>query len=203
VAGLAVNMVIELFGENNARAGGSGAGNMTSSQSKFIPGGKSSGGQLARRNADTRFRESKGRDHFVPILRACQRQGADLFAKSDKSARGAVDCFALTEGTAMSTPFVVHAPFLGGAAATKDVPANMQNDYLELLRAYKGSFAFWLQTKGTGPSADATPASLFARFLLSVKTGADVSDIYGVPLSSADLSTDSLELRFLKWLAKP
>jgi hypothetical protein len=198
LAGLAINMVVELFGENNARAGGSGAGNATSAQSKFIAGGKSQGGQLARRNADTRFRESKGRDHFVSILRSCQRQGTDLAAKSDKSARGAVDCFALIEGA--STPFVVHAPFLGGAVASQDVPANLQNDFLELQRAYKAAFAFWLQTKATGSGAD-TASSMFARFLAGAMTGTGLTEIYGVPLS-ADLSTDSLELRFLKWLAK-
>jgi hypothetical protein len=200
MAGLAVDMVIELFGENNARAGGSGAGNMTSQQSKFVAGGKSQGGQLARRSADTRFRESKGRDHFIPILHSCQRQGADLTAKGDKTLRGAVDCFLLTEGTANSTPFIVHAPFLNGVDAGSDVPANLRNDLLELQRAYKAAFAYWLQTKATGATGDAS-AILFARFLCGVSSGTDAREVYGAPLS-AEAGTDSLELRFLKWLAK-
>jgi hypothetical protein len=96
----------------------------------------------------------------------------------------------------------VRAPFLGGTPGGKDVPANLQNDYLEMQRAYKAAFAFWLQTKATGASGEASSASLFAKLLTSAGTDADVGAIYGVPLTAADASADSLEMRFLRWLAK-
>ncbi|MFO0984923.1 MAG: hypothetical protein U1E76_24875 [Planctomycetota bacterium] len=196
--GLAINMVIELYGENNARAGGSGSGSMTSQYSKFVAGGKSSGGQLARRNADSRFRESKGRDHFVAALRTSQRQGAELAAKNDKSLRGDCAWFALSESSAAATPTAVRAPFLCDRP-DQDVPANLRNDYLEFLRAYKSAFAHWLETKAVPNDPTITTADAFARML---RPATNLADVYGAPLSSADPALDTLETRFLKWLAK-
>jgi hypothetical protein len=81
-------------------------------------------------------------------------------------------------------------------------------DYREFFRAYKCGFTNWLQTE----SDPKDKAGCEARFrdLLHKMHGRDASEpfealvqeIYGVPLSAKDGETDTLEWRYLKWLAK-
>jgi hypothetical protein len=199
MAGLSTNLVIELFGENNTRGSGSGGGSMVSGQSKFVPGGNANGGQLRRRSAEGRFRQSKGRDHFVPVLRVCQRQGADAAAKQKRGTRADISFFALLEAIGGDIPPLVQAPFLGKDCGVKEIPEGAKQDYFDFARAYQSAFAYWLQTKALGADAGADPGALFLK--LVGHAGVSAEDVYGVPVSVKDLGSDCLELRFLKWLA--
>jgi hypothetical protein len=196
--GLATNLVIDIYGENGSRGSGSGAGTGVGSYSHFVPGGRSSGGQLPRKSAETRFRSSHGRDHFLPILRACQRTGGDIAAKNKKGAKGDVIFFALEDALGGPPP-LAQAPLFGEGRPVQEIPESAKQDYLDFLRAYHSAFSFWLQTKATGTDPAATPVALFAKYIGGA--GATAEEVYGVPLSNKDLGADCLEMRFLKWLA--
>ena len=101
----------------------------------------------------------------------------------------------------------MRAPFFGSAAQGKELPPpEFLTDYLEFFRAYKSCFLHWLREKST-PKPDASRAK-FAELLRQVAEAGSaagfeelVSEVYAIPLSAADLSKDSLEQRFLAWLA--
>jgi hypothetical protein len=196
--GLSTNLVIDLYGENNSRGSGSGAGTGVGAYSHFVPGGRASGGTLSRKSADTRWRASRGRDHFLPTLRSCQRVGGDVAAKAKRGARGDIMFFAMEDAMGGPPP-LVQAPLFGEGRPVQEIVESAKQDYFDFLRAYRSAFAFWLQTKATGADAAAAPAALFAKLIAGA--GATPDEVYGVPLSSKDLSADCLELRFLKWLA--
>ena len=63
--GAAINLVIELYGENNSRVFGSGEGKSTPGKNKFVRGGKSTGGKFVKQSVDSRWCTELGKDYFV------------------------------------------------------------------------------------------------------------------------------------------
>jgi hypothetical protein len=201
--GLSQNLVIDLYGENNARSGGSGKSKSTEEYGSFIPGGNSAGGLLPTLSADSRFRENLGKDHFVRVLQHAQRRGA----KEDRSGRPSAQAFVL-HGTDDQDHQVVHAPFLGkGAGEPQAIPARFNDDYLEFLRAYRSCFLYWLQhvaggNKKYSPQRFAELLEGLASREPSTTFDAVAAKVYGVPLRVEDPQGDALEFRFLAWLEK-
>jgi hypothetical protein len=201
--GLSQNLVIDLYGENNARSGGSGKSKSTEEYGSFIPGGNSAGGLLPTLSADSRFRENLGQDHFVRVLRHAQRRGA----KEDTSGRPSSQAFVL-HGTDDQDHQVVHAPFLGkGPGEPQAIPARFNDDYLEFLRAYRSCFVYWLQhvaggNKKYSPQRFAELLQGLASREPSSTFDAVAARVYGAPLRVEDPQGDALELRFLAWLEK-
>lgn len=203
---LITNLVIDVVGENNVTIG---AGASTAAYSRFVPGGKSSGGKLAKRSAEGRFRDSKGKDHFVGTLK-------DFFAESETQRLKAHAVAPGDDGIAIALyahddrdPHFLDAPFLD-SNTKRAIPPPYEDDSKEFLRAYGSAFLFWLQTKAVVQSN--TPEAMLGSLMkgATVAAGgepfafeAKVKEIYGVPWSAPDLKTDSLEGRFLRWLTKP
>lgn len=227
---LRVELVIDVVGEEHptfntwsfqfSRAGGS-----TAPYSRFVPGGNSAGGTLPPRPAQagpssggssrspvSPWRENDGKDRFREALAKGQKRGAKLAGKldglsselrRDKRAHFAVG----VQGK--SDTAVVTAPFLGELAEQKPLPPKeFIDDYEELYRSYRVAFVHWLRTEGHPDGAKASPAA-FARLLgrLRARSETDtldalVRDVYGLPLSAPDGTADSLEWRFLAWLAR-
>jgi hypothetical protein len=98
---------------------------------------------------------------------------------------------------------VVRAPFLGLAAAEMPIPGStFRGDYKELLRAYRTAFVHWLHSER---SKDAE--GLFSKLLVQLAgTEEDLEQalaaLYGVPLSSAELTEEDLEGQFLDWVLR-
>ena len=99
--------------------------------------------------------------------------------------------------------------FLGSAAAnTQAPPETFQGEFAELIRAYKSSFIYWLQTKSKG--GEKASREKFAALLkkladpnLQSDFEAVFKDVYdGAPLSAPDADKTSLEGQFLIWLSK-
>lgn len=201
--GLAQALVVDLYGENNVRSGGANGGRSRDGMQGFVPGGNSSGGALPPANADSPWRGDRGSDWFVKVLRSGQKNGA----KGAEEGRREKTAWFRVMGSDDVARGYVRAPFLGSAAAGAPLPDEaFLPDYLEFFRAYKTGFAHWLRTEAGGKKRS---AELFSALLsrLADPEGpagfeAAVLEVYGVPLSAADDSTDSLEWRFLAWLAK-
>ncbi len=227
---LHINMVIEIIGEEYpsfstwsfqfSRAGGS-----TQPYSRFVPGGNSAGGVLPKRPAtagattgmseSTQYsvwREKNGRDHYKAALQKGQKKGAKLAAKSkdvpadvkgDRLAHFAIGILGKSEATPMS------APFLGDEAEDKKVPADkFVDDYEEFFRAYRSCFSNWLRTQGHPEGKSKSPEA-FAQLLNRARNrgksdtlSSMVLEVYGIPLSAKNGETDSLEWRFLVYVAK-
>jgi hypothetical protein len=200
--GLATDLVIDVLGQNNARSGGSGKEHSTEGQGGFIPGAPSQGGGMPVQNADSTWRHSLGADYFSRPLRQAQKAGEhEVGANKDKLGN-----FLLHDQTDQHKHLVT-APFLGTSAMDREVvPAAFLDDYLEFHRAYRAAFVHWLQ--GNGMKTKAASAEQFAvlmRRLAEKAKGVDFDglcrDLYGVPLSAKDPGTDTLERRFLAWVA--
>ena len=200
--GMAVNLVVDLYGECNTRVDGDLSERRTQAREVFVPGGASSGGILPKLSAQSRWRIDHGADHFVAPLRVSQAEGA----KGKQRREGKFQHFRL-ESKSGGKRMSIKGPYLGAAAAQGDVPPPAFNgDYLEFLRSYRTCFVHWLRTtsqKGKRPSAPK-----FAQLLaeLAQDDAADIelafARVYGVPLSSAELDVDVLEGSFLRWLQK-
>ena len=102
---------------------------------------------------------------------------------------------------------VVSAPFFGEYANLQQYPPQeFLIDYGEFFRAYKSGFFHWLRWSGGGDDADESLANFreLMGTLANLKDGKTfeqaVEEIYGLPLSGADETTDSLEWRFLAFL---
>jgi len=221
---LAMNMAIQVCGGCNALEGDGGRGTTgakTQPYEKFVPGGAPSGGTLppipaapfdgVRKN---QWHEAEGKDHFAKALRTGQKNAqkqmlkekptdADPLVAKDKDAH-----FLLVSGDQTTRAYVA-APFFGKSAGDKIYPAQeVIADYKEFFRAYRSGFAWWLETQGDKTGAPASAAkwkqllkALGAR--TEEKSFEDVVlEVYGVPLSGKNGSTDSLEWRFIDWLAK-
>jgi len=195
--------VIELYGENNTRSGGSGRSNSTDGITAFIPGGNSNGGVLPPTNAESGWRQGGGKDYFLKVLRDAQKLGAKSGAKNKEEK---LVYFQLRSDDTSKRTFV-RAPFFGSAAQGKELPPpEFMTDYLEFFRAYKSCFVHWLrdESAGKGEGGEAKFAQLL-RQVAEAGSAASfeelVAEVYAVPLASADLSKDNLELRFLAWLA--
>ncbi len=227
---LRTNLVIAVVGSeyptfNTWSFQWSRAGGSTPPYSRFVPGGNSGGGTLPPRPASpgptsgssgsgekTPWRENDGRDHFFEALATGQKKGQKLASRAnelspelrrDKHAHFAVGILGKGEVT------LVSAPFLGEEAEQKPLPQpEFIDEYEEFFRAYRTGFLHWLRTEGHPDGARASPAA-FARFLERLRQRGEndtlssmVQEVYGLPLSSADGTTDSLEWRFLARVGK-
>lgn len=202
--GLSINLVIDQYGEINTRVDGDTRGRTTSAREVFVPGGDPDGGHLAKNSAETRWRTERGKDHWIHMLRLAQKDGEGL----DKNGKNRPAQFAVRSDDG-GKQALVKAPFLGSAAAQTAPPAaEFTGDYTEFLRAYKGGFIEWLQTKAAGSEKSSREA--FAKLLARIgdpsRTGdfeAAFAELYGKqPLSSPACDKETLEGQFLLWLQK-
>ena len=199
--GLALNMVIERYGEANTRVDGDLNERRTEAREIFIPGGNSEGGWLPKFEADSRWRlKDQGADYFLSELKESQAEGAKTGKARDK-----VRHFELMNDD-QTRQHVVSGPFLGPEAQESATPpAAFEGDYQEFLRAYRTCFVYWLRTKSMGKES----AGAFDRLLQELAGVADATEVpevfgevYGKPLSSKVLDRDSLEGAFLAWLPR-
>jgi hypothetical protein len=222
---VAMNLAIAVCGELNALEGdgwGYGTtGGRTNPYEKFVPGGNSSGGMLPpipAASQDTlkkgRWREGLGSDYFALPLRKGQKNGLKLLAKEgpenlSKEIQDDKVAHFLLVAPDESDKYVVSAPYFGPASKLKPYPpTSVILDYREFFRAYKSGFTHWLQTE----SDPKDPKGCEARFRDLMRKMKDrdpaepfeklVEEIYALPLSAKDGETDTLEWRYLKWLAK-
>ncbi|MFN0008168.1 MAG: hypothetical protein ACKVXR_09695 [Planctomycetota bacterium] len=200
--GLAMNLVIDQFGEINTRVDGDLRGRTANRREVFVPGGASGGGFLPKNSAETRWREDRGKDRFLRVLRLAQKEGTG----AEKDAKNKVAGFALRSDKG-GEMHVAKAPFLGAAAAEGQAPPEaFQGDFEEMLRGYKCAFIYWLQSKAGGP--DKASREKFAQLIEkladpALEFEATFQAVYeGAALSDADAGKDSLEGKFLLWLAK-
>jgi hypothetical protein len=202
--GVAVDLVIDVVGENNSRVFGDHEGNSTPERRKFVVGGRD-GGKLAKLDADGVWRAGRGADHFVKILHDVQKEAGKVASKEIAGAPKD-GSFLLFDRDSPGENEIVTAPFLGDAAGAKAVASNYLADYQEFLRAYRSAFVHWAQHEfAVKPPVAGSP---FARLLHSAATepgrslAERVEEAFGVPLTSDDPKQDALEWRFLLWLAK-
>lgn len=194
---LAVNLVIDVFGECRTRVDGDLRSRRTLAFERFVPGGLSEGGWLPAISADSWWRQESnyGADRFVGPLGSAQKNGY-------KDSRDRLRTFRL-RNDAGNHDQVVRAPFLGLAAADMPVPGStFRGDYKELLRAYRTAFVYWLHSER---AKDAE--SLFSKLLVHLagtKEDLEVAlvALYGAPLSSAELTKEDLEGQFLAWVLR-
>ena len=198
---LANNLTIQLYGEVDTRNDGDTSARKIDEVSIFVPGALSDG-VLPAANADSRWRRDKGEDYFLPALRQGQKDGAKKAKKKwDKKLH-----FVL-EGTSGGQHYV-KAPFFG--PGSEGPPEDFLPDYAEFLRAYRAGFLHWLREFGGGDAgAEDSSASQakFATFLALLASGEkdleqSFAGAYPLPLSQAKLTEESLEGRFLTWLAE-
>lgn len=202
--GLSMNLVIDLFGEINTRVDGDLRARVTEKRDIFIAGGNKDGGTLQKNSAETRWRQQRGKDHWISLLRAAQKDGDEL----DRGAKLRHASLAVRSDDG-GKKALVHAPFFGAAGAqTSPPPAAFLGDFAEFLRAYKSAFIFWLQTKASG--TDKVSREAFARVLMQLADPALTGDFSAVfaaqydqkPLSGAIADKENLEGQFLLWLQR-
>lgn len=222
--GMALNMAVEICGECNALEGDGGRGTTgakTQPYEKFVPGGAPEGGVLPPMPAGgldsmkkDPWHEGFGKDHFAKALRNGQKLAQKQMAKEKPPGLDAEllkdkDAHFLLVAADQSKKAVVSAPFFGKAAADKVYPPlEVIAPYKEFFRAYRSGFAHWLQTQGDKGGAEPSAAKWkqLMRALASRAEGKSfedvVQEVYGVPLSAKNGTSDSLEWRFLDWLGK-
>jgi hypothetical protein len=158
------------------------------------------------------WRDGYGKDWFAGPLRKGQKNGwkalpRDNPLKLEKAVLEDKNAHFLLISDDESVKHVVSAPFFGPEGQKKIYPPTpVIVDYREFFRAYKAAFFHWLQTS-FDPKDPAASAAKF-RDLLRKAVDRDPSEpfdnlvqtVYGVPFSSKDPKTDSLEWRFLAWL---
>jgi hypothetical protein len=221
---LALETVIEVCGAGNALEGDGGisvSGGTSAPYERFVPGGNSAGGSLppmpvvgAGVITQGSWREGRGSDHFVGPLRKGQKNGAKLVFKDppkhleNEVLRDKAAHFQLT-GSDGASKHVVTAPFLGRHANARPYPpVAFLIDYREFFRAYRTAFVHWLSIHGdpAGPAASAGKLAELLRRLHAGREGgtleANVTAVYGMPLSAKSGGEPSLEWRFLEWLEK-
>lgn len=220
---VAMNLAIAVAGEINALEGDTvrgSTGAATKPYEKFVPGGNPKGGWLPPIPAaggdmlkDGRWREGKGKDHFAGVLRKYQKEGWKQYGKDKPEkpdpaiARDQAAHFLLLSADGAKKG-VASAPFFGPAAGEKPYPPQeMLLDYKEFFRAYKCAFFEWLSKNGDKAGAEASRAK-FGELMRRIGAKdrkpfeAVVQEVYGVPISERNGEKDSLEWRFLAWLAK-
>jgi hypothetical protein len=213
--GIANELVIEVFGEVDTRSDGDLRSRSVSGRSAFVPGGDPNGGTLPPLDANSRWRAGKGKDHFVHVLRAAQKQGSKEARKAHDEA--AEDAAFLLLDDAQAGSWLARAPFfdagfdagnagLGASCRDRTPPTAFAGDWAEFARAYRTCFLYWLRAKGTGTGDSAATYARFLRRLAESQDAAEftalVEEVFGLPLSSEALGRDCLEGRFLAWLAK-
>ncbi|MBK7644001.1 MAG: hypothetical protein IPJ19_13285 [Planctomycetes bacterium] len=221
---MAMNMAIEVCGSCNALEGDGGRGTTgarTQPYEKFVPGGDPNGGTLPAIPAapfdgvaKNQWHEGMGKDHYAKALRNGQKQAQKQMlhekpADLDPIVAKDKDAHFLLVSEDMTSKGLVCAPFFGKAAGDKAYPSqDIIADYKEFFRAYRSGFAWYLETMGD--KAGAAPSAVKWKQLMKALAARDESktfedvvlEIYGVPLSSKNGSVDSLEWRYLGWLAK-
>jgi len=209
--GLAMCMVIALYDGNNVRAGGGSQGSQSGATSRFVRGGRSTGGKLAATSAESRWRKSKGKDHFLAVLRMAQKEGAKDSAKAWGKKRDKTAFFTLKLDKG-DTGYVVKGPFLDAEAKGEPIPEEYSDEFMEFFRAYRCALTYWLMNEASALEGKATPVELLRRFfrtLASSSTGKPmnvfgkaVEEVYGRPFSVSSAGEGSLERSFLEWIAK-
>ena len=202
-AGLATELIIDLYGEADTYTDGDISARETNARSVFIPGGNSNGGVLPQLKADSRWREDRGRDYFVKPLRMSQKTGA----KEAGRKAGKLVNFLLQNRNG-SKEHLLRAPFLGPGGSASAPPMAFEDDYNGFLRAYRTAFLHWLRTEAGGRRG--ASAQRFQQLLTALAQAPKDSDpagliegVYGLPLSAEKLDKDgSLEGGFLYWLSK-
>ncbi len=203
-SGMANALVIDLYGEIDTRIDGDVRTRSTQGSSAFVPGGNPDGGVLPPISAESRWRETRGKDHFVRILSQVQKQsGKKAPSRAEKLAR-----FELQSDDGAKRELVT-APFLGPNA--KKPGEEVFGDYLELVRCYGVAFLQWLRIEGASQPAES--GARFAELLRTLGRGAKTEnlpdilhEIYGQPLSGPSVHAlfdgATLEGRFLAWLSR-
>jgi hypothetical protein len=205
VGAMAINLVVDLFGECATRVDGDLRQRRTEAREVFIPGGQSEGGMLPPNFANSRFRGEEGKDRYLIPLKSCQSAGATQ-AKQERK-KGKVEHFQVYDDS-QAKRLVISAPLLGTpAAAQPPLPKDFHADGAEFFRAYRTCFLFWLETQGGGAKKKSEEAyAKLLRELAALDSAANlevaIAKVYGRPLSSAEPGKDDLEGRFLAWLAK-
>ncbi|MBI5432953.1 MAG: hypothetical protein HZA52_09005 [Planctomycetes bacterium] len=205
---LAAALTLQVCGEFTTidNAGSvSTSGARTAPYERFVPGGNPKGGTLPAIKADSQnaivenhWRKGGGKDRFLAPL----REGQKLGAKEAKGKDPLANFVLVGDGG----KHVVYAPFFGPHAGEQEYPPPaFVIDYAEFFRSYRTSFVCWLADHG-----DTTPAAAKEKFSKLVRALSTctlersfevvVSEVYGVPISGKDGTTDSLEWRFLKWI---
>jgi len=205
VGAMAINLVIDLFGECATRVDGDLRERRTEAREVFIPGGQSQGGMLPPNFANSRFRGEEGKDRFVVPLKSCQSAGATQ-AKQERL-KGKIEHFQLWNDS-QGKRFLVSAPLIGTpAAAQPELPENFHGDGAEFFRAYRTCFWYWLETQGGGSQKKSE--ELYADLLIelaALESAADleaaIQRVYSRALSAEVPGKEDLEGRFLAWLAK-
>ncbi|MBK8178311.1 MAG: hypothetical protein IPK67_05330 [Planctomycetes bacterium] len=210
---LALLMTIDAVGEANTVEGAGGVGTSgakTKPYSKFVPGGNPKGGTLPPRSAgglsvivESRWRKGHGSDGFVVPLKQGQQDGVTAAKGQDGVDPLATFVLRMEDN---SGKHLVHAPFFGPHADDQEYPpGDYLVDFAEFYRAYKTGFFHWLEHVGPDP---ATTQAKWNELVRGIPTlSADLSfdalaaRVYGLPISAKDGTTDSLEWRFLKYVA--
>jgi hypothetical protein len=217
---LAAQAVIELEGRImilDGEGGISSSGATTLPYERFVPGGLSEGGILPAIPAapfdmllEGQWRKGRGTDYFLDALREGQADGARRGAKlrenplrKDSTAHFSID------SDRSGAKHVVTAPFLGTWGAKQTYPPpEFLNDYRQFYKSYLTGFLSWLRTVGVDADDDAR-AERFAQALKLLGASESTLDLdqafgraYELPLSAQTPEVDSLEWRFLNWLAE-
>lgn len=152
-------------------------------------------------NADSSWRLSQGQDWFIRPLRQAQTAG-----EHEAKGRDKLGHFLLKDKKG-DHRHLIDGPFLGAPAmAREEIPPAFVDDYLEFHRAYRACFVHWLATNaGKSKAASLDRFRALMRAFLERKPGqtfdAHCEAVYGLPLAAKDAATDTLERRFLAWLA--
>lgn len=207
VGGLSMNVVIDKYDTISTKNDGDLRGRSTAAREIFIAGALSDG-FLPPISAETRWRETHGRDHFIGVLRAVQKEGEELAKKEPpKKGRNNNAYFAIRADNGGDKMSLV-APFLGSVAAeTKPPPEVFKGEFLEFVRSYKCGFIHWLRNVAGGDEKKSREK--FAQLLQGLadpKRAGDFEkvfvEIYGGDLSNATADKNCIEGKFLLWLAK-
>ncbi len=202
--GIASDMVIAIYNEVDTRTDGDLRARSAEGRSAFVPNGNPNGGALPPADANSRWREQKGKDYFVGALRRAQKAASK---KVDDDWKKEVSFLLFNDSQSQSVVF--SAPFLGpGATMTPDEA--FRGDYAEFVRAYRACFLYWVRTLGAGSKSDSREHYAAMLRMIAEARGslADVfENVYGVPISapSGEALFDkplSLEAGFLAWLSK-
>ena len=203
-AGLANELVIELYGEVDTRTDGDLRARATQERSVFVPGAASDG-FLPPDSAETRWRAGHGADHFVSVLAQSQEQGKGSAREPWEKKTG----FQLQSDDGAET-VVIHAPFLGSEGSLPP-SAKFRGDHAEFIRAYTIAFLHWLRNEEN--NARKTAQQQFGSVLKSLALAGNAAElpelivqVYEMPLSAENgeelYRFPTLEGRFLEWLAK-
>lgn len=203
-SGLSMNLVIGALGMDNTRSEGDLRGKSVPPIEIFIPGGNSEGGTLPAPNLESKWREKKGTDHFIPVLKQNMKSGREKSRNPKKK-----NLCVLIRGDDNKGSYVVEAPFLGVAAkATKPPPQIYMGDYLEFFRAYKVAFMHWLANESMPQPEEARKR--FARIMQAAGKSGSAEQFEAIcakelgkkAFSSAEVGEDTVEGTFLRWVAK-